>query len=76
LVSFSKEDQQKDSKKMLNYKVLTVSKGCGGILRIGKNVDLIDNYEDVAVTWRYTYYMTSVIAMTLIKDCWCVIQIV
>lgn len=75
-MSFANQDEQKDSKNMKNYKVLTVANGRGGILSIGKNITLIKNYEDIAVTWKYTYYMTSIIAMTLIKDCWYIIQIV
>lgn len=68
-MSFAQEDKKQNSKKMRNYKILTASSGCAGILSIGKNIELIRNYEDEDVTWKYTYYMASVLAMTLIKDC-------
>lgn len=56
-----------DRKNMKNYKTLEVSNGCAGILRIGKNFDLIGSEED---DLKNTYNITAVIAMSLIKDCW------
>lgn len=61
---------------MKNFKLLTISNGYAGILRIGKNFDLIGNYVDDTATLKYTYYITSVLAMTLIKDCWYIKRIV
>lgn len=66
-MNLTEEDPKMDKKRMKNYKPLKVSKGSAGILRIGKNFDLIGSEED---DLKHSYNITSVIAMTLIKDCW------
>lgn len=60
-----------DKKKWKNFKPLKPYTGNGGILRIGKNFDLIGSEDDVGVIFaRNTYNIAAVVAMTLMKDCW------
>lgn len=66
-MNLNEENPKLDKKKMKNYKSITVSKGCAGILRIGKNFDLIGSEADVP---KNIYSIASVIALNLIKDCW------
>ncbi|KAG4068904.1 hypothetical protein HA402_005052 [Bradysia odoriphaga] len=70
-VTLNEEAPKIDKKKWKNFKDLTPSTGNAGILRIGKNFDLIRSEGDVAVTFaRNTYSIAAVVAMTLVKDCW------
>lgn len=66
-MNLNEYDPKLDKKKTKNYKSIAVSKGCAGILRIGKSFDLIGSEEDVP---KNIYSITSVIALNLIKDCW------
>lgn len=59
-----------DKRKMKNYEPLTVSAGCAGILRIGKNFDLFRCEGDCGPALKNTFNIISVIALTQIKDSW------
>lgn len=70
-VALTEDDVKVDKKKLKNYKPLSMSaSGDAGILRIGKNFDLISIEKDDESYSKNTYNIVAVIAMTLIKDCW------
>ncbi|XP_037024996.1 uncharacterized protein LOC119066555 isoform X2 [Bradysia coprophila] len=70
-VTLNEEAPKIDKKKLKNFKDLRPSTGNAGILRLGKNFDLIGSEDDIGVTFaRNTYNIAAVVAMTLMKDCW------